>query len=146
MHIPHKPDWFHHHGLKMGIKGKPLCPGLQEEVVIGTNVAELKIRPGVILGEYRLSWKIITDSGSVEGEIALTKGSLANAFALLYPGKILKEEVTHEEVRVQGTFVRRGRFLNIPMPGTGLDGDPNVSIFITKEIQQFVSELLKISS
>lgn len=45
----------------------------------------------------------------------------------------------------QGTYIRQGRYLNIPCPGTGGDGDPNVSICISDEIASAVKELLRLT-
>ncbi len=44
---------------------------------------------------------------------------------------------------VQSKFIRWGNFLNIPCPGTGHDGDPNVSIYVTDEIREAVRKLLE---
>lgn len=43
----------------------------------------------------------------------------------------------------QREFIRWETFLNIPGPGTGHQGDPNISIRITEEIQEAVKELLR---
>lgn len=42
----------------------------------------------------------------------------------------------------QGAFIRYGNFLNIPSPGTGHDGDPNISILIDGPIRRAVRQLL----
>jgi len=34
--------------------------------------------------------------------------------------------------------------LNIPCPGTGHDGDPNVSVYIEESIQRAIEQLLKL--
>jgi hypothetical protein len=47
------------------------------------------------------------------------------------------------EVAKQGTFIRWKEYLNIPCPGTGQDGDPNVSVFVDEEIKAAVCELLR---
>lgn len=41
-----------------------------------------------------------------------------------------------------GAFIRQGRYLNIPGPGTGLIGDPNISIRLKPEIVAAVSKML----
>jgi hypothetical protein len=46
------------------------------------------------------------------------------------------------DVANQGKYIRWKKFLNIPCPGTGNDGDPNVSIHLDEEIQDTVRELL----
>jgi hypothetical protein len=43
----------------------------------------------------------------------------------------------------QGKYIRWENFLNIPCPGTGHDGDPNISIYLDEEIQDAVRQLLE---
>lgn len=45
-------------------------------------------------------------------------------------------------VAYQGHFIRYNDFLSIPCPGTGHDGDPNVSIEIDDRIREGVKQLL----
>ena len=42
----------------------------------------------------------------------------------------------------QGQFIRFENFLNIPCPGTGHDGDPNISIVLDDKIRDAVEHLL----
>ena len=42
----------------------------------------------------------------------------------------------------QGKYIRWRRYLNIPGPGTGHDGDPNVSIEIDETIREAVKKML----
>ncbi len=42
----------------------------------------------------------------------------------------------------QGQFVLLRHHLNVPMPGTGNDGDPNVSVHLSDEIQEAVASLI----
>ena len=46
-------------------------------------------------------------------------------------------------VAAQGEFIRWGKYLNIPGPGTGHDGDANISIFVSDEIRDAVAQLLQ---
>ncbi len=43
----------------------------------------------------------------------------------------------------QGQYIRWRNFLNIPCPGTGHDGDPNISIRLNEEIKEAVRQLLE---
>lgn len=43
----------------------------------------------------------------------------------------------------QGKYIRLGSFLNIPCPGSGRDGDPNISIFLYEELSEAVRKLLE---
>lgn len=44
---------------------------------------------------------------------------------------------------VEGLFIRRGNFLNIPCPGSGVDGDPNMSIRLTAHIREKIGRFLR---
>lgn len=46
----------------------------------------------------------------------------------------------------QGRFIRYNRFLNIPGPGTGHDGDSNISVEIRSEMQDAVAAFLQNST
>lgn len=41
-----------------------------------------------------------------------------------------------------GKFIRAGNFLNVPGPGTGLDGDSNLSIYLSGDIKDAARGLL----
>lgn len=42
----------------------------------------------------------------------------------------------------QGIFIRWRDFMNIPGPGTGGDGDANISVMITGEIKEAIKTIL----
>ena len=46
------------------------------------------------------------------------------------------------DVASQGKYIRWRDHLNIPCPGIGNDGDPNVSIYLDDDIKNAVRELL----
>jgi hypothetical protein len=43
----------------------------------------------------------------------------------------------------QGHYLRFRKYLNIPGPGTGYDGDPNISIEVDEAIKSAVQQLLE---
>lgn len=46
------------------------------------------------------------------------------------------------EAAFQGQFIRWKEFLNIPGPGTGHDGDPNISLQLSGEIVEAARSFL----
>jgi hypothetical protein len=45
----------------------------------------------------------------------------------------------------QGFYIRWRNCLNIPCPGTGHDGDPNISVTLSDDIKEAVRQLLEMS-
>lgn len=43
----------------------------------------------------------------------------------------------------QANYIRYKDYLNIPCPGTGHDGDPNISIMLDKDIRDAVRDMLE---
>lgn len=98
--------------------------------------------------QWAVSWKIKHDCGEVEGFVYMDNGELQRAFGLADGlgtfGQALAERTsTPVDAAEQGKFVRVGKFLNIPHPGTGLQGDPNISIEIDGYMRLAILGLLK---
>ena len=141
------PSWFHAHGFKMEKGGgPPLVVVHGPKVLIGNNVAYLLISPQFgQIGSYRISWRITFFQGDyVEGRIHVTAAELRAAFGISEQPCLDNAFADHflADSAVQGHYIRRGNFLNIPMPGTGTDGDPNISIYLDDEIKQAVRDFL----
>lgn len=97
---------------------------------------------------WAVSWKIRHDCGEVDGLVYMDDEELRRAFGLADGlgtfGQALADRIsTPVDDAEQGKFVRAGRFLNIPHPGTGLQGDPNISIEIDGYMRLAILELLK---
>lgn len=146
MHIPMPPSWFHHHGLELSLGGKPIIQVTHEnEVVVDSNVAHLQIRPSITKGVYQVIWHIAFSSNeSVQGQICLTHSELKEAFDLSSTNeKSVFAELLNADVGVQGHYIREGKWLNMPAPGNGFDGDPNISVFVTDDLQDAVRKLVE---
>ena len=159
MQIPMPPKWFHPHGMKMDLGGTPIYHTLGgDDVLIGSRrggrpsptVAQLQIRHSVTRGRlYKVSWRIMFTRGeNAWGDLLLSGDELRQAFGILSSnspiGDITEMKERYDaESSIPGHFIRKGKFLNIPMPGTGMDGDPNISIFITEEMQEAIRNLLR---
>lgn len=151
MNVPRLPKWFHHHGLKMSLGGEPLVTFVsnRKSVLIGNNAARLQIYSSGVKDEYVVFWRIhfFVDEYA-EGRIKIPVGGIKDAFKLNSKHDVFHLDALAEtmgaDVGVAGQYIRKGSCLNIPMPGTGADGDPNISVFISKEIQEAVRELLEV--
>lgn len=153
------PDWWHHHGRKMRVT--QLDEGLRR-LVFSASAAKITIfRP--LAGNERGGWKNAGSSEEpgwiVEWEVILhkaheevsrgrrhfSKAQLAAAFGLSLEsgdyGQWLLDRYGADSAE-QALYIRWGRFLNIPCPGTGHDGDPNVSIELDEEHYHAVCLLL----
>ncbi len=95
--------------------------------------------------EYEPKWQINSHIAFSEDERAKVKvffstDHIIRAFALDVNGT--KDIIDRQKQFDIGYFVRQGRFLNIPCPGTGQDRDPNLSIEITNDIQGVIKKML----
>lgn len=146
MIVPMPPKWFHHHGFKLSLGGEPIIQAtFGNEVVVNSNVAHLQIGPSMTRGIYQVLWCIAFSSNeSVQGKICLTRNELKGAFLLLDSGeKSVFAELFDADAGVQGHYIRKGKWLNIPAPGNGFDGDPNISVFVSDEIKEAVRKLIE---
>ena len=136
------PIWWHHHGSKMRLVAQRYK--VNKCVALKGSVAELKVGK---LGKncWLVTWKVIhgPDENSF-GRIFMDDQCLAAAFGLDNTpiGSRWLIERFGGTVARQGKFIRSKNYLNIPCPGTGHDGDPNVSVELNAEIISAVSELL----
>lgn len=117
-------------------------------VIIGSPAAELKItridRPHAT--GFTVEWSIRHgDRGSSSGiRIFYSTTELAGLFGFTYNGgQGLIDQLGDGALHLNSMFIRSGRFLNVPCQGTSMDGDPNISIFITDEIQKAIRDLLE---
>lgn len=139
------PQWWNTHGDTMAIARSD--PGV---VFLSNSAAHLKIeRWGG--NDWLLAYEIRQSLNErYGGQVVFTTTDLQYAFGLRTG--LLGSEPLLVEMRVrryggadtfkQGLFIRLGRCLNIPGPGTGHDGDPNLSIEVTEEIREAVYRLM----
>lgn len=140
------PIWWHMHGMKMNLE--KFDPE-NKQVIISATAARVEITP--LPDNYWLvQWQVVQSYPSdikAWGKRSFSSNQLAEAFGLIDPKKIengdqwLEKEYGADAAR-QGKFIRWEKFLNIPCPGTGHDGDPNVSIELDERIKQAVFQLV----
>lgn len=151
--VSETPGWWNPRGHKMGI-------GTSGTMLTGQK-ADLTLRPkkGISLAvrinqvfsrdKYTLGWHVNHKGGFdpayTAGGIELNSKEIRRMFCLA-EGVEEKDQWMTKQYRgtaaVQGKFLRQDRYLNIPGPGTGQDGDANVSIFVSDEIMKAVRDLL----
>jgi hypothetical protein len=135
-----KPVWWNHHGTKMRLKAQGI---LNDFAIIQSSAAELIIKREKTY--WRLEWRIGHGvEGMASGCAIFSNDDLLQAFGLL---PIMGEYGEWLVARYGGTtasqfkYIRYQNWLNIPCPGTGHDGDPNVSIELNQEIKDAVKNL-----
>lgn len=135
------PIWWHHHGDKIRVREVN-----DNSIRLAGSAAELTITRGNE-NEWVVAWKVVRRFGSEEaaGQVVMSTDELGAAFDLNKLtgdyGDFLLDRFGGTSAE-QGYFIRYQDFLNIPCPGTGHDGDPNISILLDQEIKQSVRELL----
>ncbi|MBI4119168.1 MAG: hypothetical protein HY452_02815 [Parcubacteria group bacterium] len=143
------PIWCHHHGAKMRVSQ---FDQQNRILTISGSAARVTIRKASLV--YRdvegwfVDWKVIQLSPyrvGARGRSQFNDEDLAAAFGLSENsgkfGDWLIEQFGADSAE-QGKYIRWRNFLNIPCPGTGQDGDPNVSIHLDDEIRNAVQQLL----
>lgn len=139
------PTWFHPQGMKMLVK--EFLPR-DHYLLIMSRAAKLKI----VKCEARLpdswivDWEIVQNQHeNSSGRIIMPTGVLRAAFALEAADTDLSSQWLIRryggDFADQGRCIRWGNFLNIPHPGTGHDGDLNLSLYVTRDMQEDVRQL-----
>jgi len=102
----------------------------------------------VVKNDWFVNWEIIQCRPIQEissGRRWFTIDDLRSAFGISdYSGKYARWLIDRygAEVAEQMKYIRWHEYLNIPCPGTGNDGDPNISIEIDDEIQLAIAKLI----
>jgi len=115
-------------------------------LIISSDVVRVEITRRPHEGCY-IAWEIWHNPHErVAGNVILMPHEMRAAFGLSdkpgkYGGELIRRYGADSAER--GKYIRRGSSLNIPCPGTGDDGDPNVSIFLSDEIRDAVRKFLK---
>ena len=131
------PNWWHTHGNKMDICKRESS---RNRLVIKGSVAELRIIKTEDKGEFFciIKWRITNFYLLVEvsGKVYMPLEEVSSAFGLIenIPPRYKNDYLIRKyggTAAYQGHFIRLDDCLNIPGPGTALDGDQNISIWLT---------------
>lgn len=146
------PEWFNPVEC-LAIEGgeRSALEVTENEVIFRSPHAELHIQRGETRSctrYYSIEWKVIHACGEeASGRSVFPEELVLAAFGLgdieLPPCARFLVEQYDSNIGAQGRFIRKGNFLNIPCPGTGKAGDPNLSLFITDRIQNCVKTFLQ---
>lgn len=155
------PDWWNHKGRYV-YASKVSNQGLKRQALVLLSQGIWVWIEGTTFGGSRgpekgwiIRWRItLSQREEFSGSIVVSMATLKSMFGLQLDIKEKNSLFSVPPWMVQsygaengraGQFIRQGRFLNIPHPGTGHDGDPNVSILVDNTIQEAVLELVRSS-
>ncbi len=137
------PEWWHHHGKKIVLDNRERLPGHAEDIILCSQATNLSIthcegrrirwilRWTIVFScESHLEAQQFIDTRTLEEMFGIRECIYANSRWLIkkYGGSSARECV----------FLRYKDWLNIPGPGTGNDGDPNLSVYVTEEIRDAI--------
>lgn len=154
MHVPSavtpalcngKPEWHHHHGAKMRVRSTSVAdPPVW--VIMASEVAHLLVQRKEGFPGWSIAWNIRHADGNAQGVVSVNNDELAALFGLETPET---EETSRWLVMrygadwaKQGLGIRYRDWLTLPCPGTGHDGDPNISIDLDDEVRTAIGTLL----
>lgn len=136
------PIWWHHHGMKMRVLGLNL-----EGTLLWLQSSAAEVTISVTKGGWFVGWTLVqSQTEKISGKVFMDKKALRQAFGLENGdvpshSRWLIDQYGGTVAR-QGQFIRFENFLNIPCPGTGHDGDPNVSIDLDDSIKAAVQNMV----
>ncbi len=150
------PSWWSDKGVNMRVDGAILERGkpMLVNVAVGSAAKVFICQCDSRRGDFDVQYHINHCDGSHSGgSIVMSRADLSRAFGLVngfgtgfsHSGKGLLEKGYELDAAAQGKYVRLGDYLNIPHPGTGLVGDPNVSVQLTAEMKSIVQTLLALT-
>lgn len=142
------PPWWHKRGQEMEIGD---FEEWKKTLILSGPCALLSITlVGLVPDQgWFLHWEIDHGGGSqVKGTAFLHNECLKAAFGLVKKtsgySDILRQKFRADCAEI-GEYIRTGNYLNIPSPGSGADGDPNISVYITDEMRECVRKLTEIT-
>ncbi len=140
------PKWWHHHGIKMRVEKLSQANKL---LIITGSAASIRITSRTMRNDdgWYVKWEVLFDRDcKVNGQVWMATDNLRAAFGLSENsgkfGQWLIDRFGADSAE-QGMYIRYKDYLNIPCPGTGHDGDPNVSILLDDKIKEAVSKLFE---
>lgn len=143
---PKRPTWWHTGGAKM----KVTAGDERHYLTISNKRAYLTISKASLTDPkdnsgWNLRWEIEHRSknadkpyGKIAGKVYFSDEQLTGAFELADDHGDTTNEINKRFLvssGVKGKYVRVLNCLNIPCPGSSLNGDPNISVYCTEEIK-----------
>lgn len=150
MRSPKKPDlsfgeplWYIGKGMKFSGKYSPK----EKSLVLEASAATATISRAENNRGYLVDYVIRhSKEASSSGIVWMSDKDIRSAFGFSDDydeifGQELIDRFGGDAAR-QGCYIRYKKFLNIPCPGTGHNGDPNVSIFLSDDLKREVEFFL----
>jgi len=140
--LPSPPHWWVSHGGKMEVKRRSNL-----RLLLKSSTSELELSRDDGSGTFTVFYRLHHGSGSTEHQInGLHETEVKEMFALENGGRsdyqIFAPLTTYADAALPGAYCRQAGYLNIPHPGAGKQGDPNLSVHITEEIRTAVQDFL----
>jgi len=141
------PVWWHPNGMRM----RPLSDLQRHSLQIVSDRATLTISPDKEPHKHRV-WVLAFEINrvtafSLKTQLKIPEKTLCLAFALRDDPDSSDEWLTGHygaDSAIPGYYIRSGDYLNIPGPGTGRDGDSNLSILLDNDIRALLEQLLEL--
>lgn len=139
----HKPpSWWNMAGNRMEFAGET-----KERLLFHAVNAEFAIvrtnHPEVFIYEWKMKHG---KHDQVSGSVEVTEGIVLSSFDLAkmpHTPVSTKTAVQFDaDFFAQGRAIRKGIWLNVPTAGTGLAGDPNISMLVTPDMQTLVMDFM----
>jgi hypothetical protein len=148
-----EPCWFHLRGSQFFVVGHDhLGPLKERKLTLKARCAQIEIwRDRRHPKWWNLKYEIKHFSGYTKGFISgMTAHDLIKAFGLsdeCDDDELCQKIIANYggDVARQGMYIRCGKYLCIPGPGTGGDGEPIVSVYVDEDVQHAMAELLSLS-
>ncbi len=141
------PIWWHHHGMKIRKVGINHANSPKNKtLLLESNAVKIKISPGSSPETWIVEYEI-THSPSTwsKGQVWMASDHLKEAFWFTNTCNAHGQGMIDQfggDTAHQGKYIRYASYLNIPGPGTGHDGDPNVSVKVDDDIQDGIQWLM----
>jgi len=143
------PVWWHMHGMKMEVLSfdkKNLVLTFESSAATLVVTKASVVFPGA--EGWLVDWKVVQSTAYNVGTVGRAwfgSHDLSAAFGINDISGSFGKWVLERyggTVASQGKYIRYKNFLNIPCPGTGHDGDPNISIHLDDNIKDAIQKLL----
>ena len=143
--VPIVPVWWNDHGSNVIIKEH--SKGMGVPLIVGSDATSLGIHYSGAGHRWFVDWKVCHGPESnVSGRIVLQTDELESAFGISSESGIFGDDLLQSfggDSAAPAKWIRWRDCLNIPCPGTGIDGDPNISInLLDNEIRNAVRRLI----
>ncbi len=155
------PDWFNRNGVKTdSIRRSPgFVSFANRSTLSDEGPAKMTVNKLHNCEDYRIDYRLEHGTGDTEGSVRFSKEMLEVAFGIIKPSTALFTNSRFPPIAlfvnscflgkyggdaaILGGFIKWKNYLNVPMPGTGADGDPNISIEVTPRIRKAIKDFLK---